>query len=356
MKIAVYTIALNEEKHVERWYNSVKDADYILIADTGSTDKTIKIAKKLGINVFNISVKPWRFDDARNAALALLPADIDMCISMDMDETISNGWREKLEQTTATQINYLFNMSFKDEDETVPLSRFMNNRIHARHGYRWKYLMHEVLVPDRLENHSTEYCEGLEVSHHPDFDKPRSEYGEMIRATLLEYPDEPRYLYYLAIDHLQNKENKEFFKVAKHFLKCSKDTKPFDENRIGIYCYMYALRKTKASEKFLLQAIEENDMRREPLMLLAVAKFKENDWQACYDLTIKALQITKKYVGLTTGEYAWGFLPYNLLAVSEHNKDTHSEEWWTFNVESIIATNFDLFGLAPKMTKDEILI
>jgi len=29
MKIAVYTIALNEEKHVQRWYESVKDADYI---------------------------------------------------------------------------------------------------------------------------------------------------------------------------------------------------------------------------------------------------------------------------------------------------------------------------------------
>ena len=39
MKVAVYTIALNEEQFVERWYNSVKDeADYLLIADTGSTD------------------------------------------------------------------------------------------------------------------------------------------------------------------------------------------------------------------------------------------------------------------------------------------------------------------------------
>jgi hypothetical protein len=36
MKIAVYTVALNEEQFVERWYNSAKDADYLLIADTGS--------------------------------------------------------------------------------------------------------------------------------------------------------------------------------------------------------------------------------------------------------------------------------------------------------------------------------
>lgn len=37
MKIAVYTIAKNEKQFVEEWYNSAKDADYLLIADTGST-------------------------------------------------------------------------------------------------------------------------------------------------------------------------------------------------------------------------------------------------------------------------------------------------------------------------------
>ena len=71
MKVAIYTIALNEEIHVERWYNSSKEADYHIIADTGSSDRTVEIANSLGIQVHHISIKPWRFDDARNAALAL---------------------------------------------------------------------------------------------------------------------------------------------------------------------------------------------------------------------------------------------------------------------------------------------
>ena len=71
MKIAVYTIALNEVKFVKRWAESAKDADYRLIADTGSTDGTPEIAKdSLGVNVVRISISPWRFDLARNAALA----------------------------------------------------------------------------------------------------------------------------------------------------------------------------------------------------------------------------------------------------------------------------------------------
>ena len=103
MKIAVYTIALNEEQFVERWYESAKEADYLMIADTGSTDGMVEKAKALGIVCHTISVKPWRFDDARNAALALLPDDIDYCISLDMDELLAPGWRDEMEKVKRSE-------------------------------------------------------------------------------------------------------------------------------------------------------------------------------------------------------------------------------------------------------------
>ena len=49
LKIAVYCITLNEEQFIERWYESAKDADELVIADTGSSDNTVKIAKKQSI-------------------------------------------------------------------------------------------------------------------------------------------------------------------------------------------------------------------------------------------------------------------------------------------------------------------
>ena len=76
MKIAVYTIAKNEAKFVKPWYESAKEADYLLIADTGSTDDTVAVAQSLGIVCHTITVDPWRFDDARNASLAALPKEI----------------------------------------------------------------------------------------------------------------------------------------------------------------------------------------------------------------------------------------------------------------------------------------
>ena len=83
-KIAVYTIALNEEQFVDTWFNSVKEADYWLVADTGSTDLTVARLRYMGVKCEVIHVRPWRFDLARNIALSLIPADIDICISMDI--------------------------------------------------------------------------------------------------------------------------------------------------------------------------------------------------------------------------------------------------------------------------------
>ena len=85
LKIAVYTIAMNESAHVERWANSAVDADYRVVADTGSTDDTVERLTKAGVTVHRIGVRPWRFDLARNAAMALIPNDADVCCTMDMD-------------------------------------------------------------------------------------------------------------------------------------------------------------------------------------------------------------------------------------------------------------------------------
>jgi len=105
VKSAIYTIALNEVDFVARWYESAKDADYLLIADTGSTDGTVERALELGINVVDVRVSPWRFEDARNAALAALPDDIDMCVSLDMDEVITPGWKKILTEAWGRGVN-----------------------------------------------------------------------------------------------------------------------------------------------------------------------------------------------------------------------------------------------------------
>ena len=50
-KICVYAISKNEAQFVERWYNSMKEADAIYVLDTGSTDNTVSLLKKKNIIV-----------------------------------------------------------------------------------------------------------------------------------------------------------------------------------------------------------------------------------------------------------------------------------------------------------------
>ena len=50
-KICVYAICKNEAQFVKRWYDSMKEADYIVVLDTGSTDNTVHKLKDLGVNV-----------------------------------------------------------------------------------------------------------------------------------------------------------------------------------------------------------------------------------------------------------------------------------------------------------------
>ena len=50
IKASVYIICKNEEKHIQRVLESVKDFDEIIVVDSGSIDNTLEIARKPFIN------------------------------------------------------------------------------------------------------------------------------------------------------------------------------------------------------------------------------------------------------------------------------------------------------------------
>ena len=307
MKIAVYTIALNEEKHVERWYNSVKDADYILIADTGSTDRTVEIAKSLGINVYNISIKPWRFDVARNTALALLPDDIDLCVSLDMDETISEGWREILEKTTGNQITYVFDNYYKEHS-------MVNNKIHSRHGYVWKFIMHEGIVQDRTIP-DIEFAYGLEVYHLPDTEKPRSQYLDLIKAALDETPNMTRYYKYYT-DALVSLERYE--EAEEWYLKMLEVPGFSNYDSAHVYRILANIIPEKFGE-YILCCLGEAPDRREPYYYIA-KWYGENDrWEECLVWCEKALSIKNITVDIFKDNDAWGQPMLDLYEKAKEN-------------------------------------
>ena len=69
MKIYVYAICKNEEKFVRRWMKSMSEADGVFVADTGSSDDSVKILRELGATVSEIKINPWRFHETNRCHL-----------------------------------------------------------------------------------------------------------------------------------------------------------------------------------------------------------------------------------------------------------------------------------------------
>ena len=74
----------------------MSEADYIVVMDTGSTDKTIEMLKERGVYVEIKEIKPWRFDIARNESMKLIPKDADIAVCTDLDELFEPGWADAL--------------------------------------------------------------------------------------------------------------------------------------------------------------------------------------------------------------------------------------------------------------------
>ena len=51
MKITATIITLNEERNIARAIESLRCCDEILVLDSGSTDRTVELAEKLGARV-----------------------------------------------------------------------------------------------------------------------------------------------------------------------------------------------------------------------------------------------------------------------------------------------------------------
>ena len=312
MKIAIYTIAKNEEQFVQRWYESAKQADHLLILDTGSTDGTTALAHSLGIHTITREFTPWRFDTARNTALAMLPQDIDICIALDMDEILLPGWRETLAAipTGTTRPHYKYTWSW-NPDGTEGLT-YGGDKIHTRHGYHWKHPVHEVLKPE-IEEHQ-HWVTGLEIHHHPDSSKSRTQYLPLLKLAVEEDPRDDRNQFYLARELYFHRD----YGLAQYHFSRHLELSLWNPERAASHRYLAKMRPD-AAEFHLYRAIAESPERRESWVALAQHYHDQHNWGRCRMAASQALAITVKPLDYLCEGDAWGWLPHDLLAIACHH-------------------------------------
>ena len=319
MKVAVYAISKNEEKHIERWASSAAEADHIVLLDTGSVDKTVDLAKDLGVEVTVQVFDPWRFDTARNASLALVPDDVDYCIALDLDEVLVPGWREELEKAHEegwTRPRYQYTWSWNADGS--PGLVYGGDKIHARHGYTWRHPVHEVITPLVAEKQG---WVGLQIEHHPDYSKSRSQYLPLLALSVEEDPNDDRNAYYYARELYFHGDNDEAVKEFYRYLALP--TATWDAERSKAMRFLSQLEPRKR-ESWLLKATAEAPHRREPWVDLAQYYYEQSQWPLCFAAATRALDIKEKPLEYLCEADAWGSKPYDLAALSAYhlNMDT----------------------------------
>jgi glycosyltransferase involved in cell wall biosynthesis len=326
LKIGIYAICKNEKEFITRCFDSIKEADAIVICDTGSTDGTLELLQELSkthpnMQVKSIYVNPWRFDDARNCALFSLPADVDVAISIDADEMLEEGWNDRLRAAIGGDVKTKGNLSdryhhrfkttwdWKTDGRNV--SEHWHERIHARHGYRWNLPVHEVLIKCDGTPETISWVQDLLMIQKPDTTKTRS-YLTLLEQSAKEDKKRWKTFSFLAGEYINAGRLDDAIKAIEHALTLDSDKAYLHYQLSGIYQRQNNLDEAIDS---LTRACKCSPNVREYviyLMWMYMSAGRKLDAIAAID---RAAKITERTYGYEYNPQCWGE-PFEALVKS----------------------------------------
>lgn len=340
-KICVYAICKNEEQFVDRWVNSMKEADDIFVLDTGSTDKTVEKLKKNKVHVTTKKIEPWRFDKARNESLNLIPNDYDIYVCTDLDEIFLPGWRNILEdkwQKNTTRARYNYNWQLDENNK--PLVNFYIEKIHIKNGYKWIHPVHEILKYEKeIENFIT--IDEITLNHYPDKKKSRSSYLPLLELSVQETPNDDRNVHYLGREYMYYQRwNDCINTLIKHL---NLPTATWKDERCASMRFIARsyknLNRYDEAKMWLKKAINEAPYLRDPWIELGILEYENNNWEAAINNLEEALKIKEHTKSYINEKFSWDQTPYDILSICYFNIN---------NIDKALENINEAIKLAPK--------
>ena len=232
-KLSICIIAKNEEANLKRCLDSFLPIIHekwceLIIVDTGSTDRTIEVAKEYTDKVYKKKFIPWDFSKARNYGIKKATGDKIMII--DADEELDQKCLYPLEdiilnpnQKEPTVFIKLYNYYARDLKQ---YSEMMQPRIFVNDGdFCYKQAVHNkpilkapyLFAPHIIFNHYGYVFEGEKGEKL--FDNKMGRSLPMLEKEYKEHPDNLHNLTHLIKTYYVTKDFKNTIKYGKLWIK-----------------------------------------------------------------------------------------------------------------------------------------
>ena len=291
----------------------------VYVLDTGSTDNTVDLLRQYGAIVETKIITPWRFDYAREAALALVPNEPDiLCISVDMDERLETGWQEKLKSEWKEGCNfgnYRYIGEWRDAECTTPAIESARTRIHARQGFHWERPVHEIPVPDIKTK--VKACDtSMLVRHYSD--RKQRNYAPLLTTILEENPNDADARLQRGGEFAQKGEWDNALIDYQAWLRITHgDDRPVLRYRRATvhisraFCYYHLDQQDRAIRTFW-EAVAAEPICREAWVHLAHTHQSMDDYAMALACAQKALAIKEPPYYAATDSFCWSDFPEKL--------------------------------------------
>lgn len=328
-RVAVYAICKNESQFVEKWMNSMMEADLVVVLDTGSTDNTLEELKKFEsekVQIYSEKIDPWRFDIARNIALDKVPKEYNILVSTDLDEILEPGWsnvlREKWVEGVHERGIYKYSWSHLENGESGRI--FQYDKVHSR-KWRWKYPVHELLYnvetgSNLYNSENTLYIfDEMHLHHYPDRTKSRSNYLSLLELRAKEDPNDYYGLVYLAHEYYYQGKYSESIRTLKDILERFSDQYT-EVEKASCYLFMgdsYYSMDDKAQAIYnYLNAIFVEPTYREPYLNLAKVYLDLKQYELAEEYVKLGIRNSYRHYTWLERDNSWSWEPYDLLSLA----------------------------------------
>ncbi|WP_454784105.1 glycosyltransferase family 2 protein [Legionella sp. WA2024007413] len=147
MTLTVIIITKNEERNIRRCLESVRFADEVVVLDSGSTDKTVAIAKEYTEHVFSTDWPGYGAQKQR----ALSKATGDWVLNLDADESVSEELQQEIKAAMSSNTADAFRIAIQMYFYNQPLKYSSSPKRHVRlfkreNAYFSNDIVHEKIV------------------------------------------------------------------------------------------------------------------------------------------------------------------------------------------------------------------